>query len=73
MRAQPDEVAAGAPALADLLAKRLPAEGSILALGDAALASRLAAYRKRLADEVEDRARRVAAQMKSARTPKSET
>jgi phosphoribosylaminoimidazole carboxylase PurE protein len=43
----------------------------ILALGDAPLASRLAAYRKRLADEVEDRARRVAAQMKSDRTPKS--
>jgi phosphoribosylaminoimidazole carboxylase PurE protein len=45
----------------------------ILALGDSALASRLAAYRQRLADEVEERARRVAAQMKSGGAPKSET
>jgi hypothetical protein len=38
--AQPDEVAAGAaPALADLLAKRLPVDGPILALGDAASAA----------------------------------
>jgi 5-(carboxyamino)imidazole ribonucleotide mutase len=35
----------------------------ILATGDAALRDRLAAYRKRLSDEVEDRARRVADQM----------
>jgi phosphoribosylaminoimidazole carboxylase PurE protein len=45
----------------------------ILALGDPALASRLAAYRRRLADEVEERAHRVAAQMKSGGAPKSET
>jgi 5-(carboxyamino)imidazole ribonucleotide mutase len=45
----------------------------ILALGDAALASRLAAYRAKLADEVEERARRVAAQMKSGAAPKSGT
>jgi 5-(carboxyamino)imidazole ribonucleotide mutase len=36
----------------------------ILATGDAALRERLAAYRKRLADEVEERARRVAERMK---------
>jgi phosphoribosylaminoimidazole carboxylase PurE protein len=35
----------------------------ILATGDAALRDRLSAYRKRLGDEVEDRARRVADQM----------
>jgi phosphoribosylaminoimidazole carboxylase PurE protein len=34
----------------------------ILAVGDPALAERLAAYRQRLADDVEERARRVAAQ-----------
>jgi phosphoribosylcarboxyaminoimidazole (NCAIR) mutase len=45
----------------------------ILAVGDAALASRLAAYRRKLADEVEERARRVAAQMKSGAAPKSGT
>ena len=45
----------------------------ILAVGDAALASRLVAYRKKLADEVEERAQRVAAQMKSAEAPKSGT
>jgi phosphoribosylaminoimidazole carboxylase PurE protein len=45
----------------------------ILAVGDAALASRLAAYREKLADEVEERARRVAAQMKSGGAPKSGT
>jgi len=45
----------------------------ILALGDAALAARLAAYRRRLADEVDERARRVAAQMKSGEPPKSGT
>ena len=45
----------------------------ILALGDPALASRLATYRRRLADEVEERARRVAAQMKSGGASKSET
>jgi phosphoribosylaminoimidazole carboxylase PurE protein len=45
----------------------------ILALGDAALASRLTAYRKRLADEVEERARRVATRMKSGEAPKSGT
>jgi phosphoribosylaminoimidazole carboxylase PurE protein len=37
----------------------------ILAVGDAALAGRLADYRRRLADEVEDRARRVAERMKA--------
>jgi 5-(carboxyamino)imidazole ribonucleotide mutase len=37
----------------------------ILALGDAALAERLAAYRKRLAGEVDERARRVAERMRS--------
>ncbi len=37
----------------------------ILAVGDPALARRLAAYRQTLADEVEDRARRVAERMKS--------
>jgi phosphoribosylaminoimidazole carboxylase PurE protein len=37
----------------------------ILAVGDAALGGRLVAYRARLADEVEERARRVAEQMKS--------
>lgn len=36
----------------------------ILATGDAALRQRLATYRKRLADAVEERARRVAEQMK---------
>jgi len=45
----------------------------ILALGDAALAARLAAYRRRLADEVDERARRVATQMKSGEPPKSGT
>jgi len=45
----------------------------ILALGDTALAARLAAYRKRLADEVDERARRVAAKMKSDRPPTSGT
>lgn len=45
----------------------------ILAVGDAALASRLVAYRKKLADEVEERAQRVAAQMKSRGAPKSGT
>ena len=45
----------------------------ILALGDAAQAARLAAYRKRLADEVDERARRVAAQLKSGGPPKSGT
>jgi 5-(carboxyamino)imidazole ribonucleotide mutase len=37
----------------------------ILALGDAALAERLADYRKRLAGEVDERARRVAERMRS--------
>jgi len=37
----------------------------MLALGDEALAARLAAYRRTLADEVDDRARRVAEQMKA--------
>jgi 5-(carboxyamino)imidazole ribonucleotide mutase len=37
----------------------------ILAVGDEPLRGRLAAYRARLADEVEERARRVAEQMKS--------
>ena len=37
----------------------------ILAVGDRELAVRLAAYRKRLADDVEERARRVAERMKS--------
>jgi phosphoribosylaminoimidazole carboxylase PurE protein len=37
----------------------------ILSVGDPALRERLAAYRRRLADEVEERARRVAEQMKS--------
>lgn len=45
----------------------------ILAVGDAALASRLVAYRKKLADEVEERAQRVAAQMKSRGASKSGT
>jgi len=43
----------------------------ILAVGDPALAARIAAYRKRLANEVDERARKVAAQMKSP--PKSGT
>ena len=38
----------------------------ILALGDPALAQRLAAYRKKLADEVDERARRVADKMKGS-------
>jgi 5-(carboxyamino)imidazole ribonucleotide mutase len=37
----------------------------ILSVGDPALGERLAGYRKRLADEVEERARRVAERMKS--------
>ena len=37
----------------------------ILALGDAALAERLAAYRKRLAGEVDERAQRVAEKMRA--------
>lgn len=37
----------------------------ILSVGDPALRRRLAAYRQRLADEVEERARRVAERMKS--------
>ena len=37
----------------------------ILAVGDPALGERLAAYRTRLADDVEERARRVATRMKS--------
>jgi phosphoribosylaminoimidazole carboxylase PurE protein len=37
----------------------------IISVGDADLRARLAAYRKSLADEVEERARRVAEQMKS--------
>ncbi len=37
----------------------------ILAVGDPALRERLARYRQRLADEVDERARRVAEQMKS--------
>jgi len=37
----------------------------ILATGDTALAERLAAYRRRLADEVEDRGRRVEERMKA--------
>ena len=45
----------------------------ILAVGDAALASPLGAYRKKLADEVEERAQRVAAQMKSRGASKSGT
>jgi 5-(carboxyamino)imidazole ribonucleotide mutase len=45
----------------------------ILAVGDPALATRIAAYRKRLADEVDERARKVAAQMKSGGPPKSGT
>jgi phosphoribosylaminoimidazole carboxylase PurE protein len=39
----------------------------MLATGDPTVAERLAAYRKRLADEVEERARRVAEQMKARR------
>lgn len=39
----------------------------VLATGDPALADRLAAYRRRLADEVEERARRVAQRMKDRR------
>jgi phosphoribosylaminoimidazole carboxylase PurE protein len=39
----------------------------IIAGSDPALAQRLSAYRKRLADEVEERARRVAEQMKAPR------
>jgi len=45
----------------------------ILAVGDPALAARIAAYRKRLADEVDERARKVAAQMKSGGPSKSGT
>src|SRR5262249_26532214 len=45
----------------------------ILAAGDPALATRIAAYRKRLADEVDERARKVAAQMKSGGPPKAGT
>jgi phosphoribosylaminoimidazole carboxylase PurE protein len=41
----------------------------ILALGDPALGKRLAAYRGRLADEVEERARRVADRTKRPPTP----
>ena len=37
----------------------------VLAQGDPALAKRLLAYRRLLADEVEERARRVAEQMRS--------
>jgi phosphoribosylaminoimidazole carboxylase PurE protein len=37
----------------------------ILAVGDATVAERLAAYRKRLADEVEERARRVADKLRT--------
>jgi 5-(carboxyamino)imidazole ribonucleotide mutase len=37
----------------------------ILALGDPALAERLAAYRRRLAAEVDERARRVADQLRA--------
>jgi phosphoribosylaminoimidazole carboxylase PurE protein len=40
----------------------------MLAAGDPAVAERLAAYRKRLADEVDERARRVAEQMKARRS-----
>jgi phosphoribosylaminoimidazole carboxylase PurE protein len=39
----------------------------MLATGDPTVAERLAAYRKRLADEVDERARRVAEQMKARR------
>jgi phosphoribosylaminoimidazole carboxylase PurE protein len=39
----------------------------MLATGDPTVAERLAAYRKRLADEVDQRARRVAEQMKARR------
>jgi phosphoribosylaminoimidazole carboxylase PurE protein len=39
----------------------------MLATGDPIVAERLAAYRKRLADEVQERARRVAEQMKARR------
>jgi 5-(carboxyamino)imidazole ribonucleotide mutase len=39
----------------------------MLAIGDPAVAERLASYRKRLADEVQERARRVAEQMKARR------
>jgi phosphoribosylaminoimidazole carboxylase PurE protein len=39
----------------------------MLATADATVAERLAAYRKRLADEVDERARRVAEQMKARR------
>jgi phosphoribosylaminoimidazole carboxylase PurE protein len=42
----------------------------ILALGDAALAERLAAYRKRLAGEVDERAQRVAEKMRARSTPR---
>src|SRR5262245_43811819 len=41
----------------------------ILAGSDAGLAQRLAAYRQRLADEVEERARRVADEMKARQVP----
>ena len=37
----------------------------IIAVGDTAVRARLAAYRQRLADEVDDRARRVSERMKS--------
>jgi 5-(carboxyamino)imidazole ribonucleotide mutase len=40
---------------------------------DDRLVTRIAAYRKRLADEVDERARKVAAQMKSGGPPKSGT
>jgi len=39
----------------------------IIATGDPAVAQRLSAYRKRLADEIDERARRVAEQMKARR------
>ena len=45
----------------------------ILAVGDPALAARIAAYRQRLADGVDERARKVATQMKSGGPPKSGT
>jgi 5-(carboxyamino)imidazole ribonucleotide mutase len=41
----------------------------ILSVGDAALSERLAAYRRRLSDEVEERAKRVEAMLRSDAPP----
>ena len=45
----------------------------ILAVGDPALRERLAAYRQRLSDEVDERAKRVEATLRAQATPKPAT